>query len=273
MLFQTSNFHKSFIFIVPLSPPPKSHKLLFASVHVVPHSYRESGSLLGDATWYVTGTRRIEMDNRQMVPGGLNQSIHFKWSSFPQEAGSEYVATSIEMEWQVDAAICRHTRPANFTGYGVFRISKYITPDDQLWNGPLEQVQAPGGPRQVHSRWIRRVRLAEGVGRSQNQVVNIRGPQGNQRLTVQWEGAYVPVLAANLSLAKHQDETRFRRGDSIVLSTDTGHCFRIDDTGNWDNDPGGQHNHFDRFAGTAGPDDPDVDFPSAYVVKVPPAAP
>lgn len=65
---------------------------------------------------------------------------------------------------------------------------------------------------------------------------------------------------------KHRSDRRFRAHDTILLSTDPGVLFAIEDEGNWGDDPPGPHNHLDRYRGFGGATRP-PGFADAYVVK------
>lgn len=220
----------------------------------------------------VKGPSDVEMVNEQLG-GGKNKIAHFDWSRFPQTAGQEFHATKIEILWEKDGVVAKDSQKIDFTGYGVFRISRYVTPDDDQWDGPTENVSfnANGDPpyRSVHSSWITRVRTQEGIGMSAGHLYKIRSvkkemaPVRNYLIETE-EGAYAARLTVNFSLAKHESDSRFRAHDKIVLNSDKGHYFSIDDTGNWS----GTYNHLDRYAGVVGPSDANTDFNLSYVVKV-----
>lgn len=163
-----------------------------------------------------------------------------------------------------------------FSGYGVFSISKYVTPNDDMWTGETQKVafnsDGTGATRDVHTGWILRVRGQEGVGMSQNTIYGIHtttsGAPVHYYLAPQNEGAFVVRLTVNHSLAKSTSDSRFTKSDNILLpTTDQGVKFSIDDTGNWVEEGYGTINQFDRFAGTVGPNDSNSAFPSSYVVR------
>ena len=217
--------------------------------------------------------------------GGAGQTVQFDWNKFPQTAGTQFVATSVTVRWSSGGVKVPGLKAAHFTGYGKFRISKYVLPNDDVWSGGLEPVaiRASGvGPyRMVHSGWITRVRGQEGRGLSGGRVYQIRdvtstkpkmhnGQRVRNYITEQAEAGCPSVgrLTADLSLARNTQDSRFRCGDRIMLATtDLGRVFVIQDTGPLDGP--GDINHLDRYAGAAGPSDPNVDFPRSYVVKLP----
>lgn len=190
------------------------------------------------------------------------------------------------MFWNNLSVIAREdTREVDFVSYGVFRISRFITPDDDQWTGPSESVTFGNAKRSVHTTWISRVRCEEGKGRSQGDIVNVRGPgrrnetktvwihkTGTQRLIRSNEGAFVQRLTIDKSLAKNSSDTRFDGHDRILLSTEPSRIFEIEDTGNWtqEDEPAGRRviDHFDRYFGFGSPTTSKDDFPMAFVVKI-----
>jgi hypothetical protein len=219
----------------------------------------------------------------QQVSGGRGQTLQFNWSAFSgKNFRTPFHAQSLNVFWNNLSSSAEDTwRNLTFTGYGVFRITSFITPDDGQFGGATEQAAFGGGQRLIHSRWISRVRCEEGKGVTQGSIVQIRGPghsnadrtewvhrPGTQRLVNGNEGSYgIARLTINRSLAKHKSDRRFRAHDTILLSTDPATLFAIEDEGNWTDDPPGPHNHLDRYRGFGGPARP-PDFAPAYVVKV-----
>jgi hypothetical protein len=217
--------------------------------------------------------------------GGAGQTVQFDWTKFPQTAGTQFVTTSVKVRWSSGGVKVEGLKEVHFTGYGKFRISKYVLPNDDIWDGGLEPVaflRSGVGPyRMVHSRWIARVRGQEGRGLSGGRVYRIRdvtstkpkthnGQRVRNYMTEQAEAGCPGVgrLTGGLSLARNTQDSRFRCGDRIMLATtDLGKVFVIQDTGPLDGPS--DINHLDRYAGAAGPSDSNVDFPPSYVVKLP----
>jgi hypothetical protein len=220
----------------------------------------------------------------QQVSGGRGQKLKFEWSVFAQKGfTTPFHAQSLNVYWNN-----LRSSPANdtytnlhFIAMGTFSISGFVTPDDNFFGGTTEQATFAGGKRTVHSTWISHVRCEEGKGVSLGDVVQILGPgkcnktrtvfvhkAGTQRLVVGNEGSWgIRRLTINKSLAKHKSDRRFRANDTILLSTDPGVLFAIEDEGNWDDDPPGPHNHLDRYRGFGGATRP-APFADAYVVKL-----
>lgn len=232
--------------------------------------------------------KQPDVNISQQVKGGRGRTIQFEWDKFPQDPQMEFHAQSVTVFWNNLKVVAREdTRALDFVTYGVFRISRFFTPDDDQWTGPTESVTFGNTRRNVHTNWISRVRCEEGKGRSLGDIVNVRGPghrnatktvwvhkAGTQRLNRSNEGAYVPSLTVDRSLAKNTSDRRFRGHDQILLSTDPNRVFAIEDTGNWtqaDEPPGRRVvDHFDRYVGFAGPGRRRPDFPMAFVVKLAP---
>jgi hypothetical protein len=218
----------------------------------------------------------------QQVGGGRGQKLQFDWNTFAgKNFSTPFHSQSLNIYWNNLSSSAQDTwRDLSFIGYGVFRISRFITPDDGQFGGPTEQATFGSTKRVVHSSWISRVRCEEGKGVSQGDIVQILGPgrpnadktvwihkSGTQRLVLGNEGSFgIARLTINKSLAKHKSDRRFRAHDTILLSTEPGTLFAIEDEGNWTDDPPGPHNHLDRYDGFGGPARLH-DFPSAYVVK------
>ena len=240
-----------------------------------------AGLPIGQAEIIVHGPRDISMAKFQL--GSANNYVsRFFWGKFPQTPGEEFHATSVEVKWTYSKIACSATKSVEFIGYGKFRITKYITPDDARWDGPTQQVSfnANGTPpyREVHSNWIRRVRGAEGVGMSQDTLYRVRRTNRNASVRYWLDptngGACGAGLNVDKTLARLDSDSRFKCKDKIVLAKWTGHCFAIEDSGNWTDDakrrfPNEEpRNFFDRYSGVAGPEDPDVDYGQSYVVKL-----
>lgn len=218
----------------------------------------------------------------QQVSGGRGQKLKFEWSTFANKGFSTpFHAQSLNVYWNNLSDSAQDTfTDLHFIGYGTFRISGFVTPDDGFFGGPTEQVTFGGAKRTVHSTWISHVRCEEGKGVSLGNIVQIRGPghrnatrtvwvhkAGTQSLVTGNEGSYgIARLTINKSLAKHRSDRRFRAHDTILLSTDPGVVFAIEDEGNWTDDPPGPHNHLDRYRGFGGSARP-AGFNDAYVVK------
>jgi hypothetical protein len=230
--------------------------------------------------FFAAGGRTAIVANGTAVSGG-QQNVRFQWTTgFPQGAGAEFKAESVHVELTVgNKKPVEDVRAVVFTGYGIFEITSFGLPDDDLWTGATEQValNEEGTPpyRTVHKDWIHRVRSQEARGRSQGTVYEIvdlhkedipKQPKGiTQRLIATAEAGCANVsMAPNLSLAKQRSDRRFRCRNKILLSTDPGTVFAIHDTGNFKT-----LNRFDRYIGLITPSTPNVSFPSAYVVKIP----
>lgn len=230
--------------------------------------------------FFAPGGRTAIVANGTAVSGG-QQNIRFEWTTgFPQTAGTQFKAESVHVELTVgNKKPVPDVYPVAFTGYGVFQITSYGLPDDDVWTGATEQValNEEGTPpyRTVHKGWISRVRSQEARGRSQGTVYAIvdldkedipKQPKGiTQRLVPEMEAGCANVtLAPNLSLAKQRSDRRFRCRNKILLSSDPGTVFAIHDTGNFST-----LNRFDRYIGLISPSTPNLNFPSAYVVKIP----
>jgi hypothetical protein len=223
----------------------------------------------------VSGTSDVAMITDNNVGGGAD-NWQFDWTKFPQAPGSKYDASSLSIKWARNGVIAQDNYSVQFSGYGIFVISKFVTPDDDMWTGGTENVafnvNGTGATRSVHTDWITRVKNQEGVGMSKNTIYGIHttspGAPVRYYLSAQNEGAFVPRLSVNHSLAKSTADTRFAKRDHILLpTTDQGITFSIDDSGNWVELGEGTINQFDRFAGVVGPNDPNAAFPSSYVVK------
>jgi hypothetical protein len=230
----------------------------------------------GKITVIVTGrNRRVTMLENVAISGGA-QTARFDWSKFPQ---AEFQGESVRVQFKVgDKDPAEDVVQVKFTGYGTFQITSFGLPDDDGWTGETELVSLveEGLPpyRSVHKGWIARVRGQEGRGKSQGRVYEIKDldkeDKPKDKKVTQWlhetaeAGCGNVSLAPNFSLAKQRSDTRFRCRNKILLSTNPGQTFEIHDTGNFQ-----ARNHFDRYIGSITPGTPNVDFPSAYVVKIP----
>lgn len=251
------------------------------------------------------GGQTVELLTDEPVSGGDNIVKTFQWDVF-SEIDERFRAHSLEVQFNAGNAsaakpspraksvktgdaifLVNDVRAVKGIAFGQFTITRFVTPDDAQWDGPTEIATLNGKPLTVHTGWVDRVRGSEGKGLTTTKdIVKIRGPggfvknqtgkgkhfehpPGTQNLFIEDEGRWAKRLAVDHSLAKHEEDDRFNGHDQILLSTDPGKTFFIEDTGNWETDPPGPHNHFDRYAGLVGPGDPDINFPSAYVVKLP----
>lgn len=241
-----------------------------------------------DADVYVIGNQNPnQISLGHVVVGPNSTTVLINWGAFPQTGGQRFDATRVEARYSVAGEARTSTYAVNFTGWGEFRISKYVTPDDAQWNGGMTTVatDAQGTATvQVHTNWITRVRGQEGIGMYNGNIYAIRTlPPAAQQggltfyLRAQAEGAYVPRLTNNQSLAKYVhgavSDDRFGRLQTIALSTEpNNNFFYIEDTGPFAGaaEPGRPHpSHLDRFGGVVGWQDPNVDYPRSYVISLP----
>jgi hypothetical protein len=230
----------------------------------------------GKVSVIVTGRNRpVTMIENVSISGGA-QTAKFDWSKFPQ---AEFHGESVKVQFKVgDKDPVEDVVQVKFAGYGTFQITSFGLPDDDGWTGETELVSLveEGQPpyRSVHKGWIARVRGQEGRGKSQGRVYEIKDldkeDKPKDKKVTQWlhetaeAGCANVLMAPNFSLAKQRSDTRFRCRNKILLSTDPGQTFEIHDTGNFQT-----RNRFDRYIGSITPSTPNLNFPSAYVVKIP----
>ncbi len=248
----------------------------------------------GNLLVVVVSSKKVDADEKQpdvnlsqQMAGGRGKTIALDWNTFPQDPTKPFHAQSVTIFWNNLAVVAREdTRELTFTTYGVFRITRYFTPDDDQWNGPTETAAFGSTQRTIHTTWISKVRCEEGKGRSQGQIVKIRGPgkrnasktiwihkPGTQRLSSDQEGGFgIQYLTVDKSLAKNQSDPRFHGHDQILLLSDPGKVFEIEDVGNWTqkDEPAGRRpiDHFDRYFGVGGPGARRGDVGMSFVIKL-----